>query len=141
MKEDKIIFPDYEHSILNLINTILKYYNVDTKYKTLPDLEEKLANGYKNVVLIILDGMGEQILKTISPNHFFENNRLDIITSVCPSTTTAALTTYYSGKPPIETGWITMSQYFKEYGRAVEMLRKTDSYTGEKNKYFENGCI
>ena len=25
-----------------------------------------------------------------------------------------------------------MSQYFKEYGRAVEMLRKIDSYTGEK---------
>ena len=28
-------------------------------------------------------------------------------------------------------GWIAMSQYFKEYGRALEMLRKIDSYTGK----------
>ncbi len=132
MKENEIIYPDYEHSILNIINTILKYYKVDTKYKILPNLEEKLSKGYKNVVLIILDGMGEHILKKISPNQFFERNKIDVVTSVCPSTTTAALTTYYSGKPPIETGWIAMSQYFKEYGRAVEMLRKIDSYTGEK---------
>lgn len=132
MKEKEIIYPNYQHSILNLINTILKYYNVDVKYKTLPELEKKLEKKYKNIVLIILDGMGEHILKAISPNQFFENNRIDVITSVCPSTTTAALTTYYSGKPPIETGWIAMSQYFKEYGRSIEMLRKTDSYTGEK---------
>lgn len=131
MQEKKIIFPNYEHSILNIINTVLKYYNVETKYKGLPELEKKLEKKYKNVVLIILDGMGEHILKAISPNNFFENNKMDVVTSVCPSTTTAALTTYYSGKPPIETGWIAMSQYFKEYGRAVEMLRKTDSYTGE----------
>lgn len=131
MKENEIIYPNYEHSILNIINTILKYYKVNTKYKTLPKLEEKLSKGYKNVVLIILDGMGEHILQEISPNQFFEKNKIDVVTSVCPSTTTAALTTYYSGKPPIETGWIAMSQYFKEYGRAIEMLRKIDSYTGE----------
>ena len=78
--------------------------------------------------------MGEHILKNISPNGYFMRNKVDKITSTCPSTTTAALTTYYSGKPPIETGWIAMSQYFKEYGRALEMLRKIDSYTGEEIK-------
>ena len=129
-----IIFPDYKHSILNLINSILKHYNVKTKYNSLPILEKELAKNYKNVVFIILDGMGEHILKNISPNGYFMQNRADIITSTCPSTTTAAITTYYSGKPPIETGWIAMSQYFKEYGRALEMLRKIDSYTGEKIK-------
>ena len=78
--------------------------------------------------------MGEHILKDVSPNRYFVQHHVDKITSVCPSTTTAAITTYYSGKPPIETGWIAMSQYFKEYGRAIEMLRKTDSYTGEQIK-------
>ena len=129
-----IIFPDYEHSILNLINSILKHYNVETKYNSLPILEKELAKNYKNVVLIILDGMGEHILRNVSPNGYFIKNHVDKITSTCPSTTTAAITTYYSGKPPIETGWIAMSQYFKEYGRALEMLRKTDSYTGEQVK-------
>lgn len=128
----KIVYPDYNHSILNLINTILKYYNVETKYEALPELKKIVDKNYKNVVLIILDGMGEHVLKRASVKGFFERNKLDVITSVCPSTTTAALTTYYSGKPPIETGWIAMSQYFKEYGRAIEMMRRIDSYTGEK---------
>lgn len=130
----KIIFPNYEHSILNLVNSILRHYGVKTKYNGLPILEKELNKNYKNVVFIILDGMGEHILRNISPDGYFIQNHVDTITSVCPSTTTAAITTYYSGKPPIETGWIAMSQYFKEYGRALEMLRKTDSYTGEKIK-------
>lgn len=131
MDEKEIIFPNYEHSILNTINSILRYYNVKTKYSGLEELDESLKKEYKDIVLIILDGMGEHILKDISPNGFFIQNHLAKVTSVCPSTTTAAITTYYSGKPPIETGWIAMSQYFKEYGRALEMLRRTDSYTGE----------
>ncbi len=130
---NNIVLPNYEHSILNLINTILKYYNIETKYNELPELRKILNdNNFNNIVFIILDGMGEHILKKISPNDFFADNEIDVITSVCPSTTTAALTTYYSGRPPIETGWIAMSQYFKEYGRAIEMLRKIDSYTKEK---------
>lgn len=51
-----------------------------------------------------------------------------------PSTTTAALTTYYSGKPPYETGWIAWSQYFKEYGRAIDMLSHLESYKHESIK-------
>ncbi len=133
MNKNEIILPNYEHSILNLINTILKYYDVNTKYKELPQLYKILnEKKYKNIVLVVLDGMGEHILKNISPNGFLVNKQIDKITSVCPSTTTAAMTTYYSGKPPIETGWIAMSQYFKEYGRFIEMLRKIDSYTHEK---------
>lgn len=134
MNNNDIIFPNYNNSILNLINSILRSYNVQTKYDGLNILDNYLKKQYKNVVLIILDGMGEHLLKNISPNGFFRSNQADIITSVCPSATTAAITTYYSGKPPIETGWIAMSQYFKEYGRAIEMLREKDSYTGKEIK-------
>ncbi len=130
--DKNIVLPDYNHSILNTISSILKYYNVETEYNGIRQLDEILQKKYDNIVLLILDGMGEHILKNISPNGFFNQNQLDVVTSVCPSTTTAAMTTYYSGKPPIETAWIAMSQYFKENGRAIEMLRKTDSYTGEK---------
>lgn len=131
MKE-KIVLPNYEKSILNTINSILKYYQVETAYDGLPELEEILKEDYQNVILIILDGMGENLIRTLSPNGFFMKYHKSTLTTVCPSTTTAAMTTYYSGKPPIETGWIAMSQYFKEYGRAIEMMRQTDTYTGEK---------
>ena len=131
---ENIKLPDYNHSILNLITSILKYYNVETNHTSLKKLDENLQKKYKNVVLIILDGMGEHILKDVSPNGYFSNHQIDCLTSVYPSTTTAALTTYYSGKPPYETGWIAWSQYFKEYGRAIDMLKHRESYKGESIK-------
>ena len=103
MQENTVVLPDYENSILNLINSILHYYHVETKYNGIDILDKRLEKKYKNIVLIILDGMGENILNTISPNGFFKKHQERKITSVCPSTTTAAMTTYYSGKPPIET--------------------------------------
>lgn len=124
----KIKLPDYNHCILNLITSILNYYNVQTNHTSLQLLDEKLQKKYKNVVFLILDGMGEHILESISPEGYFSRNKIDCLTSVYPSTTTAALTTYYSGKPPYETGWIAWSQYFKEYGRAIDMLSHKESY-------------
>ena len=88
----------------------------------------------KGIEILFLDGMGEHVLTPISPNGFFKKNELKKVTSVYPSTTTAALTTYYSGKPPYETGWIAWSQYFKEYGRAIDMLAHIESYKHESIK-------
>ncbi len=133
MKEG-IVLPNYDHSILNLITSILKYYNVETNHSSLKNLDEILQKRYKNVIMLVLDGMGEHILDKISPQGYFNNHKLDCITSVYPSTTTAALTTYYSGKPPYESGWIAWSQYFKEYGRAVDMLSHMESYKRESIK-------
>ncbi len=129
--KSQIVYPDYNNSILNLITSILKYYNVQSKHTSLEVLDQKLKNNYKNIVFIVLDGMGEQILKNASPDGFFRDNEIQCITSVYPSTTTAALTTYYSGKPPYETAWIAWSQYFKEYGRAIDMLSHKESYLKE----------
>lgn len=129
--KSEIIFPNYEHCILNTITSILKYYNVQTPHSSLEVLDNKLNKKYKNVILVILDGMGSHILEKISPNGFLKQNQKDCVTSVYPSTTTAALTTYYSGKPPYETGWIGWSQYFKEYGRAIDMFSHKESYLGQ----------
>ena len=130
MKND-ILMPDYNHSILGLITSILKYYNVETNHKSLEKIDKILEKKYNNIVFIVLDGLGENILNIVDSNGYFSENKIDLVTSVYPSTTTAALTTYYSGKPPFETGWIAWSQYFKEYGRAVDMLQHRESYLHE----------
>ena len=134
MKKENIIMPNYDNCILGTITSILKYYNVETEHTSLKSLDERLNKKYKNVVFIILDGMGEHILKNISPKGYFRSKELDCVTSVYPSTTTAALTTYYSGKTPYETGWIAWSQYFKEYGRALDMFSHNESYMREPLK-------
>lgn len=129
MEYKNIVLPDYNHSILSTISSILKYYNVKTEHKTSEKLDKILnEKEYKNVIFLVLDGLGEHILNTISPNGILYNNKIDCVTSVYPSTTTAALTTYYAGKPPYETGWIAWSQYFKEYGRCIDMFSHNESY-------------
>lgn len=131
MNENKIL-PDYNNSILNLITSILKKYKVESQHTSLSKIDKILEKQYKNIVLMILDGMGENILKNISPNGIFSKNKIDTITSVYPCTTTAAMTTYYSGKAPIQTGWIAWTQYFKEYGKHINVLQERDFWTGEK---------
>ncbi len=130
----KLRFPDYENSILNTITSILNYYGIENGHKSLELLDNKLKKKYKNVVLLILDGMGEAILNNLSSDGYFKKHELTCVTSVYPSTTTAAMTTYYSGKTPLETGWIAWSQYFKEYGRCINLLPRVESYTEEKLK-------
>ena len=130
-----IVMPNYDHCVLGTITSILKYYNVETKHKSSEKLDEILnEKKYKNVIFLILDGLGEHILNPISPDGYLKKHQIDLVTSVYPSTTTAALTTYYSGRPPLETGWIAWSQYFKEYGRALDMFSHNESYLREPLK-------
>ena len=130
-----IVLPNYEHCVLNTITSILKYYKVETKHKSLESLDKILSEKeYKNIIFLVLDGLGEHILNNIDNKGYFKKNQIDMVTSVYPSTTTAALTTYYSGKPPYETGWIAWSQYFKEYGRALDMFSHNESYYREPLK-------
>lgn len=42
----EIVLPNYEHCILNTITSILKYYNVETRHKSLKCLDEKLNRKY-----------------------------------------------------------------------------------------------
>lgn len=135
MEYKNIVLPNYEHSILNTITSILKYYHVETNHKSSEKIDQLLyKKEYKNVILLILDGLGEHILNKISSEGYLNQNKIDCVTSVYPSTTTAALTTYYSGRPPYETGWIAWSQYFKEYGRAIDMFSHNESYMREPLK-------
>lgn len=135
MEYKDIVLPNYDKSILSTITSILKYYNVTTNHKSSEKIDTLFnEKEYKNVVFLILDGLGEQILNKMSPEGYLNKNKIDLVTSVYPSTTTAALTTYYSGCPPYETAWIAWSQYFKEYGRALDMLSHNESYMREPLK-------
>lgn len=135
MEYNNILMPDYDHCILGTMSSILKNYNVECSTKSNEALDRILAEkSYKNIIFMILDGLGEYNLNYISKDGFFKQNQIDCVTSVFPSTTTAALPAYYSGKVPYETGWIAWSQYFKEYGRALDVFSHRESYLGETIK-------
>ena len=131
----KLFYPNYEHSILGIPNSLLRYYGAKAHHTSLPILDKLLKRNYKNIILVILDGMGVDILQhNLSSLSFLRRHVKTKISSVFPSTTTAATTTYYSGLAPIEHGWLGWAPYFKDLNRVVELFPNTDYYTGEHLK-------
>lgn len=128
-----IKYPDYDNSILSVISSILKYYGYDTGHVTQKYLDEKLKKRYRNIVLMLFDGMGvSTIKKHLTPKSFLMEHFIEPISSVCPSTTGCAIPTYESGLAPIEHAWLGWDMYFKEYDANITVFKNTFQGSNEK---------
>lgn len=113
-------YPDYSDSILNLSCSILKHYGVTPDHDTIPAVDEILSRNYKHVVVILLDGLGMNILEEhLNPRDFLRRNLLKDYSSVFPPTTTASTTSFLSGKSPVEHGWLGWDVYFEKEDKTV----------------------
>jgi predicted AlkP superfamily pyrophosphatase or phosphodiesterase len=59
---------------------------------------------HQHVVLILVDGLGEQQLRTLGPDSMLYRHQLATLSSVFPATTAAAITTLLTGHSPPATG-------------------------------------
>jgi len=59
----EICYPQYGSCIANLACSILGYYGCDAPNPSLPQADALLQKAYKNVVLLLLDGMGVSTLE------------------------------------------------------------------------------
>jgi predicted AlkP superfamily pyrophosphatase or phosphodiesterase len=133
-----IVFPDYEHSILNVSNSILKHYGAKTFHPTLEVLDKELSKNYRNVVLVLVDALGEDaILKHLPQTSVFRKKMITALTSVFPPTTVAATTSVLSGKSPIETGWLGWHQYIKEEDASIIFFYNKDYYDPTKSYEYQ----
>lgn len=119
--------PDYHHSALNAISSILKNYNIKVEYPTLTELDIILRKKYQNIVYLLLDGLGNFWLEKELPHSFLLKKRESILSAVFPPTTTAAMTVYYSGLAPISHGWLGWSCYFKEFDKYIDLFSGNES--------------
>lgn len=127
----KQMYPDYEHCILGIPNALLHHYGVKAKEYKLPKLKRALKQNHKNVVFMILDGMGIDMMQhQLGRFSFLRRHIKDKISSVFPPTTVAATTAFYSGLSPTESGWLGWAPYFKDLGCSVEMYTNKDYYLG-----------
>ena len=125
-----IVYPDYKNSIVNLVSSILETYDVKTDHPPLKQLDATDLKMKKNIVFFILDGFGMNLLnKFTSSTKFLKQNFVSPITSVFPSTTSAAITSLISGKTPWEHGAIGWTLYFKEFAKNIDYLPNWDSIT------------
>lgn len=125
-----IVKPDYNRSVLSISSSIMKYYNVDSNYKSLKELDDILNKEYRNIVYLIIDGMGFNIMRsTLSDDAFLNKHTLTNVTTVLPSSTVPATTAIHSGLSPLESGWVGWMQYIKEKNCMIEMYSGRDYYT------------
>lgn len=124
--------PNFDYSTLSLINSILKSYGVNVEYKTLDNLDNELSKKYKNVILFLFDGLGNINLEMSDKDGYFCKNKFDVISSVFPATTVAAINTISSGLPPITNGWLGWTMYFKEIDDIVVLFRNQYAFRNEE---------
>ena len=113
------MLPDYHNgSIVNLMSSIAKSFRVKTLYNPLKILPPKKLK--KNIVLIVIDGLGYNYLK--GKNTILNKFMKGSMTSVFPSTTGAAIPTFFTGVPAQQhafTGWFV---FLKEIGVVAKSL-------------------
>ncbi len=128
----KLIKPDWKHSILNISATLAEFLGAPNRNATLPLLKNKLTHDYKNVVYVCFDGMGINPLeRNLAEDDFLRRHIAQTLTSTFPSTTTNATTSLCTNKLPLEHGWLGWSMRFDEIGRNVDIFLNKDSQTGE----------
>lgn len=133
-----IRYPNYEECITNIPCSVLKYFGLDAKHNTIKEIDEELKSNPKNVVVMLFDGMGYNLINRIlDENTFLRKNMIKDISSVCPSTTTASTTSMMSGLNPCEHGWCGWDNYIPTIGKIVSMFpnkyKDTDILVSDKN--------
>ncbi len=122
--------PDYSGSILTLSQQILSYLNLknqsDKRSVSSPDgpawldscFEALSGKGSTGLVFIIVDGLGDSFLYKRSDSFIF-SHRKGSLDSVYPSSTTAALSTFYTGQSPSAHGMLGWFQHFEEWSKVM----------------------
>jgi len=109
--------PDYSGgSLVNLVASIVAARGGKALHPPLGNLRSGELRDARNLVLLIVDGLGDNYLARRGAGGELARRRRASLTSVFPSTTASAITTSYTGRTPLEhglTGWFT---YFGEAG-------------------------
>lgn len=92
------------------------------KYKQLKILPSSELSKSKNIVLLVIDGLGYEHLMKHKKDTVFDRYKINKIISVFPATTATAITTFCTGVTPQQhaiTGW---HMYLKELGLISTIL-------------------
>ena len=119
--------PHYKkYSLANLAPTILSHFGKKSKNILNDNLIQTSLDGCQSVVLILIDGLGFNLIKNSLHNQLLDklyyNNVVIPITSTFPSTTSTALSTVNTGMTPQHHGIIGHTMYLRKYGTIANMV-------------------
>ncbi len=110
-----MVRPDYSgNGFVNLVASLVEANGGAPRHALLQSLPVAELRAARNVVFVIVDGLGDNYLRSRGPHGHLARHRRGAISAVFPSTTASAITTSFTGATPLEhglTGWFT---YFSE---------------------------
>lgn len=128
-----ISLPDYQgHSIVNLPDSICSWFDIPSLGigPLKPDLTTTVDGDIRHIVLLIIDALSFAHFRQWTEEDFRElwkpwlgQGTLNPITSLAPSTTCAALTSFWTGQPAVRHGISGYEMWLKEYQLTANMIR------------------
>jgi len=123
-----MVRPDYAGGgLVNLIASVVEACGGAPRHAPLAALPARELAAARNLVLLIVDGLGERYLEREGAGGALHARRRGCLTSVFPSTTASAITTSYTGWTPLEhglTGWFTLFGEAGSVGSPLPGLRR-----------------
>ncbi len=135
---DQQIHPHYDgFSIANIPASICAWLDCPLSFgQTLDDtIRQNLKKSYQHIIFVVVDGLGLDFLQNCQKHQQFSLNWNAILndclllplTSISPSTTSAALTTFWTGRLPAAHGIIGYELFLKEIGLIANMIKHSVS--------------
>ncbi|NQZ84415.1 MAG: alkaline phosphatase family protein [Nanoarchaeales archaeon] len=134
--------PNYkENNIINLMSSISNNFGKKHKYNELKALDSRELSKYDNIVLIVIDGLGYNYLKTQKDSFLYKHLKTKLSTTFLAATT-CANTAFQVGYPPQQHGLTGWTMYLKETKSIVKILPFTnydnDEQVSENNLIIDN---
>ena len=120
--------PDYTgNGFVNLIASLVEARGGAPRHASLASLPPSEIQGATNILLVIMDGLGDRYIAANGGGGALARHRRVPISAVFPSTTASAITTSFTGATPLEhglTGWFTYFSKSACVGAPLPFLRR-----------------
>ncbi len=118
-----MVRPDYAGgSIINLMTSVIRARDGRAdEYAPLRDLDPLVLHTPRTLILLVIDGLGFEFLRR-QGDSMLRRHLHARITSVFPSTTATAVTTFLTGLAPAQHGFTGWHIYFREVDAVVAIL-------------------
>lgn len=123
LQKEKVWLPEYGGaSVVNVPSSLLTFFGIRPPTPPLHPslLPLRRYEGFKKALLLIFDSLGYHRLMASGAS---KGLHVAPITSVCPSTTVAALTSFYTAVPPSTHGLVGFRLFLKEWGLIANMIK------------------
>ena len=122
-----IVLPDYSgQGLVNLVQSIATACgSAGARYPELAALPAAVLGEARHIVLLVVDGLGQRTLERHPACPNLQRHAIARISSVFPSTTASAITTFMSGLAPAQHGLTGWHIYLEEIEQTLAILPLT----------------